>query len=381
MKSQNLNKVTEQERIVELEQENKQLQNRLDQIRKRREKKKSVGFWLLKKSSVPLLGIRLKTSINNAISEYKEKKTVSVDTVSDVSSNIIWRITRIGLFGLFVTLIPSMILMFQTWLVINQNTLVGNQNALIEAERRSSLVFIMDNLFSDLSEELKYKGSSERNISPVLEARIASLSRAMKPYRYEEDGELIDEKISPEKGQLLFSLIRSNLADQSYREILDASDFSYTYFKDIYLGRGVNLKFINLSHSNLNEVNLPAANLERADLIEANMEKINLSDAVLKRANLTKANLRNSELLSADLTNTKLFGADLSEADLTEAVLWGTKFEDANLKGIILDNAIVHRQDWITFVKDSLDLKGAEAIQNKYRVKKQGKQQFILVVK
>ncbi|MDH7445289.1 pentapeptide repeat-containing protein [Aquimarina sp. 2201CG14-23] len=371
--------MTEQERIEQLEQEKQQLQDQLDQIKKRKEKKKSIGFWLLKKSSVPLLGVRLKKSINNAITEYKETKSVSVDTVSDVSSNVIWRITRIGIFGLLVTLIPSIILLYQTKLVINQNRLVDNQNELIEAERRSSLVFIMDNLLSDLSEELKYKGSSERNISPVLEARIASLSRAMKPYKYKEDGELIDKKISPEKGQLLFSLIRSNLADQSYREILDASDFSYTFFKDIYLGRGVNMKYINLSHSNLSEVNLPAANLERSELTEANMEQINLSDAVLVRANLTNANLRNSELLSVDLTNAKLYGADLTEADLTEATLWGTKLEDAVLTDVVLDNAIVHRQDWISYVADSLDLKGANAIKDNYRVKKQGKQQFVIV--
>jgi len=306
---------------------------------------------------------------------------VSVDTVSDVSSNIIWRITRIGLFGLFVTLIPSVILLYQTKLVINQNSLVDNQNHLIEAERRSSLVFIMDNLLSDLSEELKYKGSSERNISPVLEARIASLSRAMKPYRYEEDGELIDKKNSPEKGQLLFSLIRSNLATQSYREIMDASDFSYTYFKDVFLGRGVNLKYINLSHSNLSKVNLPAANLERAELNEANMEQINLSDAVLLRANLTRANLINAELPAANLTNAKLYGANLTKADLTEATLWGTKLDDANLTDVILDNAIVHRPDWIIYVADSLDLRGADDILDRYTIKKQGKEQFILISK
>jgi uncharacterized protein YjbI with pentapeptide repeats len=126
---------------------------------------------------------------------------------------------------------------------------------------------------------------------------------------------------------------------------------------------------------------LPAANLERSELIEANMEKINLSDAILKRANLTNANLSNSELLSSDLTNAKLYGADLTEADLTEATLWGTKLEDANLTDVVLDNAIVHRQDWITYVADSLDLKGAKEIQDKYRVKKQGKQQFILVAR
>ncbi len=373
--------MTEQEHIKQLELENKKLQEQLALIKKKKEKRKSVGFWLLKKSSIPLLGIRLKKSISNAIQEYKTTKSVSVDTVSDVSSNIIWRITRIGVFGFFITLIPSLILFVQTWLVINQNVLVGNQNTLIEAERRSSLVFIMDNLLSDLSEELKYKGSSERNISPVLEARIATLSRAMKPYKYEEDGELIDKEISPEKGQLLFSLIRSDLADQSYREILDASDFSYTYFKDIFLGRGVNLKYINLNHSNLYEVNLPAVNLERSELKNANMQKINLSDGILIRANLTNANLTHAELLSINLTNANLFGANLTEADLTEATLWGTKLEEAILTDVILDNAIVHREDWISYVADSLDLKGAEVLGDKYYIKKQGKQQFIIVAK
>jgi len=373
--------VTEQERINELEQEKQQLQDQLNRIKEKKEKKKSMGFWLIRKSSVPLIGVKLKKSITNAITEFKETKTVSVDTVSDVSSNIIWRITRIGLFGLLVTLIPSVILVYQTKLVINQNRLVDNQNELIEAERRSSLVFIMDNLLSDLSEELKYKGSSERNISPVLEARIASLSRAMKPYKYKEDGKLIDKKISPEKGQLLFSLIRSDLADKSHREILNASDFSYTDFKDISLGRDLNLRYINLAHSNLQDVNLPAANLERSELIESNMKQINLSEAILKRANLTNVNLTNSELSSADLTNAKLFGADLTEADFTEAILWGARLDDAILTDIILDNVIVHRQDWITYISDSLDLKGAKAIQDKYRVKKQGKQQFILVTK
>ncbi len=373
--------MTEQEIIEQLQQENKGLKNQLNTIKERKEKKKSIGFWLLKKSSVPLLGIRLKRSITNAINEYKNTNKVSVDTVSDVTSNIIWRITRIGLFGLVVTLIPSLILLYQTKLVINQNKLVDNQNELIEAERRSSLVFIMDNLLSDISEELKYKGTGERNISPVLEARISSLSRAMKPYKYMEDGEIIDEKISPERGQLLYGLIRSKLADRSYIDILGASDFSYTYFRDIFVGRNINLKYAKLNHSDFYGVSMSAANLERSDLRLVNMEKVNLSDSKLIRANLTQATLKNAELLSTDFTNANLYGADLTGADLTEAVLWGTRLDKAILKDIVLENARVHRQDWITYITDSLDLKGADDIRHKYRIKKEGKQQFIIVTK
>ncbi len=373
--------MTEQEQIASLQEENQRLKNQLGQVQARKQKKKRVGFWLLKKSSVPLLGTRLKKSINSALSEYKQTKKVSVDTVSDVTSNIIWRVTRVGLFGVLITLIPSLILIYQTKLVINQNTLVDNQNALIEAERRSSLVFIMDNLLSDISEELKYKGSSERNLSPVLEARISSLSRAMKPYKYMEDGKLIDEKISPERGQLLYGLMRSGLAEQSYRDILNASDFSYTYFRDVLVGRNANLKYATLHHSDLYGVNMAAANLERSDLQKANMEKINLSDSKLIRANLTQANLKDSELLSADLTYANLYEADLTGANLTEALLWGTRLEGAILEDAVFANARVHRQDWIAYVVDSLDLKGAEKALEGYRVKKEGKKQFVLVAK
>ncbi len=373
--------MNEQEHIEQLQKEKKQLQEQLDQIKKRKEKKKRAGFWLVKKSSTPLLGVRLKKSINNAINEYKETKSVTVDTVSDVSSNIIWRVTRIGIFGVIITLIPSLILLYQTKLVINQNSLVSNQNSLIEAERRSSLVFIMDNVLSDLGEELKYKGSSERNLSPVLEARIASLSRAMKPYRYMENGRLINKAISPERGQLLYSLIRSNLGNQSHRDIINFSDFSYTYFRNEFIGRGANLKYIKLNHSDFYGVDMPAAILERSELRNVVMEQMNLSDANLIRADLTNSNLRNAELLSADLTNANLYEADLTGADLTEATLWATRLDEAILTDVRLDNAIVHRKDWIAYVSDSLDLKGADAIKDTYHIKKQGKQQFILLKK
>lgn len=373
--------MTEQEHIEQLKKDNQKLQKELDSIKKSSEKKKSVGFWILKKSSTPLIGVKLKKSISNAITEYKLTKTVSVDTVSDVSSNVIWRVTRIGIFAFFMTIVPSLILLFQTKLVMNQNQLVGDQNTLIEADRKSSLVFIMDNVLSDLSEELKYKGSSERNISPVLEARIISLSRAMKPYQYNEKGELTDREISPERGQFLFNLIKSELGDQSRRDILNLADFNYADFKNTSLGRGVDLKYIHLNYSDMQYAEMPAVNMERSELKEANMLGINLSDANLIRSDLTNANLTKAELLSADLTNANLYGVNLTKADLTEATLWGTKLHEAILSDVILDNAIVHRKDWIAYVSDSLDLKGAGSIADRYMIKKQGEKQFILVAR
>ncbi|MCK8522349.1 pentapeptide repeat-containing protein [Aquimarina sp. D1M17] len=374
--------MNEQEYIDRLKTENKILQDKLDKIDDKRKKKRKFKWWLLKKSSVPILGSRLKRSINDAIHEYKEYKTVSVDTVSDVSSSIIWRITRIGLFAFFFAVLPSTILVIQTLLLKNQNELVHNQTDLVESQRRSSLVFVMDNVLSDLNEELKYKGvNSKNNISNTLQARIVSLSLAMQPYKYKEGEKLIDKKISPERGQLLYSLIKSDLGQQSLSDIFYAGDFEYSSLREVSLGRGVYLKYAKLNHSNLYKANMPAANLASSELKEVDMSYINLSDANLSRARLIEANVKNAEMAGIDLTNANLSGADFTGADLSEAKLWGAKIVDANFTDTVLDNVIVDRQDWIDYINDTLDLKGASDIKDKYRVKKQGKQQFVLVPK
>ena len=93
------------------------------------------------------------------------------------------------------------------------------------------------------------------------------------------------------------------------------------------------------------------------------------------------ARLENAELLSADLTHANFGNADLTGANLSEAILWRTKLEDANLTNVILDNAIVDRQDWIDYIDSTWNVKGARDIANRYTTKKQGKQQFILIPK
>ncbi|MDY8136598.1 pentapeptide repeat-containing protein [Aquimarina sp. 2201CG5-10] len=372
--------MNEQDYIERLKRENEILQDKLDQINKAKERKRKFKWWLFRKSSTPIFGNRLKRSISNAINEYKEYKTVSVDTVSDVSSSIVWRITRIGLFAFLFAILPSMVLIFQTMLLKNQNELVDNQSDLVESQRRSSLVFVMDNVLGDLNDELKYKGvNSANNISNTLEARIVSLSRAMKPYKYKEGNKLIEKEISPERGQLLYSLVKSDLGEQSLSDIFRTGDFEYSDLKDAYLGEKFFLRYIKLNHSNLSRAHMPKADLSNSELIDAEMDNVNLSEAILKRASLKRANLKKSELAGADLTYANLFEADLTGADLSEAKLWGTKLNEADLTDVILDNAIVHREDWIAYVSDSLDLDGSSSIERRYRLKKQSKQQFIIV--
>ncbi len=383
--------MNQENQLNELLQENKSLKKRIQAIENDKENKKKVRKWLFKKSSNPLLGAKLKKSIQKAILEYKEKKTVSVDTVSDVTSNIVWRFTRIGIFTILMGLIPSLVLIFQTKLLLNQNKLIRSQNTrieqqtyLVEADRRSSLVFVMGDLLSDLNEELRYKGLGDRRISRTLEARIVSLCTAMKPYKYIQDDQLISKPLSPERGQLLYSLIKSNLTSRAFQDILDNSNFEYADMQGINMGRKVALKYARLANSNFSNVYMPDANLRGVDFKNGELEQVNFSDGDLSKSNFSNANLYKGELLSANLTGANFSGTNLTEADLSEAILWQVKLNSkTDLTGVVLDNAIVERKDWIAYVSDSLDIKGADTIEDRYLIKRtyEGKKQFTIVPK
>ncbi|WP_459210755.1 pentapeptide repeat-containing protein [Aquimarina rhabdastrellae] len=383
--------MNQEDQIKNLLEENKELREELSKITSQKEQKKKMRKWLFKKSSTPLLGAKLKNSIEKAIQEYKEKQTVSVDTVSEVASNVIWRFTRIGVFTILMGLIPSLVLLVQTKLLLNQNSLIENQNKrvfqqthLVEADRRSSLSFIMGDLLSDLNEELRYKGIGDRNISKTLEARIVGLCMAMKPYRYIQGDELIKKPVSQERGQLLYSLIKSNLTKTAFQRILNDADFEYSDLQGINIGSKVSLRYARLAHSNMADVFMPEANLKGADLKYSELERVNLSDGNLTKVDLENANAANADLLSVNLTNANLKGTNLSKANLSEAILWQVKLsEDTDMTDVVLDNAIVDRKDWVAYVADSLEIKGAETIEDRYQVKRtyEGKKQFTIVAK
>lgn len=89
----------------QLEQENKelqskveQLQSKLDAIEKSNQRKSKFQLWLGRVGLGFLLGSGLKSSMRQLYSELPDN--VQRDTVADVTTNVIWRITRIGLFGL-----------------------------------------------------------------------------------------------------------------------------------------------------------------------------------------------------------------------------------------------------------------------------------------
>ena len=115
---------------------------------------------------------------------------VKKETLAEVGAFIFLRLTRIGIIGLTLAVIPIWLLINQNKLLQKQNEKIDNQNLLIESQRRSSLVLLMNNVLTDLSREIDLQRTSKINkdsleeldsigyvLSHPLIGRIASLSQ------------------------------------------------------------------------------------------------------------------------------------------------------------------------------------------------------------
>jgi uncharacterized protein YjbI with pentapeptide repeats len=120
--------------------------------------------------------------------------------------------------------------------------------------------------------------------------------------------------------------------------------------------RQANLNYANLSNANLTEANLSEAKLDRANLIQANLTNANLSSTNLNEANLNKANLTdaildgaqlsNASLGNTNLTSAILIGANLRGATLSKANLSKTDLSGADLADVNLSDATLNKTDF-----------------------------------
>ncbi|MCL5127795.1 MULTISPECIES: pentapeptide repeat-containing protein [unclassified Algibacter] len=325
--------------IDSLKRENAILKEKLEKLSNKKGKPKKRG--LFKFVGTLIAGKNLKRSIYNSINEFNEQRKISINTTSNLIASLIRRITRIGVVGLLVALLPTTLMFYQNSLLKIQNSKIETQTHLAEASRRSTQMFIMGEVLSDVNSELKNNASSR--LSNTLAGRIIALSRAMKPYRYMVGDKLIDEAISPERGQLLISLCKSKIASSFFvDEILQESDFTKSELIDAKLRGAV-----------LRDVNLNEANLSRSDLMNVDLQR---------------ANLKNANLTHVDMDDVNLINANLEGANLTGAFLIRAQLKGANLTHTVLDSVKVDRGDWLLYIKDKLKLKGASELYETYKI-------------
>jgi len=279
-----------------------------------------------------------------------------------------------GLLGTMLLFNQNKILTQQNVLLENQNYRLDQQTYLQEAERRSSLIFLMGNLLDAMDRELKEDigQAGVRDLSPQIIGRVVALSKSLRPYRYLESDSLVKRELSPERGHLLISLVNSQIDNGSLRRIFQFADFSFADLKDAVLSgeymSGINLHHADLSGAILDETDLSGADLSgadmhnvvlaRANLREARFRQTDLHDAYLESADLTQANFYGAKMWSANLAGAKLRKTHFTNANLAEANLFGAVIQQTRFEQTILDSAVVDRSDWL----ERLDAEGPDSI-------------------
>ncbi len=224
-----------------------------------------------------------------------------------------------------------------------------HQAELLESIRNGGLIHLMSNILDKIDNELK--DNPNRILSDETIARVAALSYSFKPYRLLGRDSLSDEKLSPERGQLLLALSKMNIDSTTFGKIKFSSSFSRS-----------DLGGANLRQADLSDIDLNNANLNGADLRDANLKNANLKDA-----NLWGANLRNITMKRADMKRANLAWCDLTNADLHAANLDGVDLTSAKLKKADLSDVIMEWADLSSAFLNEANLSGAEMLGTKLR--------------
>lgn len=327
---------------------------------------------------------RLITSIVNFVQRNKWPK--NSEKRSAVVKALFWNLLpKAGPVAAGVTIISliTVYLAYQANLKIeNQNILMAVQNELQESQRRSSLNIEISAIMDKINDERnpnyeKGQKDSEHTkkghkvapyiLSDITAARIAAISRSLKPYRnLKIDNESIEEfrqKLSgswsafgatpkfdilefmekdihsPEREQLFVALQTMRI---SFSNIGRNSDFSYVILKDLDLGnsdfRTVRLQKSRLDGSRVsysifdggvyNQTSFKSVNGTSSTFIEADLKETDFSNSSISGVDFSRADLSNSLFIGATYIQANFSGATMSGVDLTNSNVSGSDFTD-----------------------------------------------------
>lgn len=348
---------TDHHKQHELEVENRRLRERLDALEVRLGKNKKIKANLYRLAVSTLTGKPLYNSVSQLIDELYDAR-LERNTLKNALYATLHRLTRVGTITLLLALAPLSLAVLQTYYLKKQNEKFDIQNKRIEqqtylqeAERRSSFVFLFDNVLNRIDDELK-QNPVRRQLSPQLVGRIVALSKALLPYRFLEGDSITAKMTSPERGQLLLSLVASKLHPDTYEKIFLLADFSYATLEKVSLD-GAYLRNINLSN-----VKFQYVSLSGADLTNSNLEGAELSHV--------RASLMGSDTKGASFNFANFHNARIENSDFSSCTFEFSNFDDATLKQVVFRQALFNECKFQLLRGDSLDFRQATAFKTRF---------------
>jgi uncharacterized protein YjbI with pentapeptide repeats len=338
-----------EQRLAELEEENASLRRRIEYLERERALR-HVGHGLLAKIAIRVVaGASLRQSVSRLVDELYDNMQVEKQTIKDTAYAILHRLTRVGTITLLLATVPLVFAALQVYYLRQQNFKFDYQNRRIEqqtylqeAERRGSLVFLLDNTLDKIDDEVK-ANPRERRLTPQLIGRIVALSKALKPYRYLENDSITPRYSSPERGQLLLSLTTSRLHPESLELLYASADFSYADLEDV-----------SLEYADLRRIKLQHATLRRVDLAGANLTDANFSGAEFTQVGTPGRPAR--------FDNANFYDAELTDCDFSGSFFNYANFTACRLRRVIFRSAVFHHARFADAALDTVDFRQARLL-------------------
>lgn len=289
-----------------------------------------------------LLGALLESAYTAVVSDGEPRATALARlreagvTVGTAALTAFATLRAFGFLFAAITVAVSSAILVATLMQVDR---LDQQNQLSEASRRAALINELTALLTEIDEEmdqfeqrsgLQPKRAPRAGEGPTfvrdgvpltkrLVWRVVALSRSLKPYRFLDGSALSPSELSPERAQLLISLVASGI---DMKDILRMGSFESSYLKG----------------AELSNVFLSDAKISGSSFVNANLIQSNLSEAIARDADFSRAVLFNVDMTKADLQRSIFIGARMPEPH---------QLSDAKLNGANLDGALVSSPEWI----------------------------------
>lgn len=218
-----------------LRKEIQELKNQIEEIEENERRSRKSKIWLSKKAAGIFLGWRLKRSMRKLFKEVSEKN-VQNETIADVSTHLLWRFTRIGIFAILPTFLLIIQAFFTIQISLASNQLTKNANQLAASQNAKS---DMENALSTHQNELidrqievehyKRKVNFMNDLNNLIENlnNNPSLGVVNQIAYYSKNWSTEDTiEISNEKSILLTEISTKDIKEDKLELIFKQSDFS-----------------------------------------------------------------------------------------------------------------------------------------------------------
>ncbi|MGV3598422.1 MAG: pentapeptide repeat-containing protein [Bacteroidota bacterium] len=396
----------EEKRLQELEAENQKLREEIAKLRSSFRKRSKKFFKRGRIITEAYLGRGLKNSIQKFLTELTEQKTVSKDTVSDLSSRLVMRFTRLGRIGFLLALIPILFTLFQTWLLFNQNTMIEKQNQIAEkqteiAKNQTDLMGVQNSmvqnqtaLMDSQTNIMKFQNIMFGEQNKMVEKQTTMIDWQNRLFENQNllvqaQNNRLDQQTYLQEAERRSALVflMGNIFDEMNQELKDSSN------KKKYLSQPLIRQIISLSHGlrpykflvndeltdkeyspergqllvALLNSNIDTSSLylifKKADFTSTYLNNTNLSSSIisyidLSNSNITNSNMDDCKLDFSDLRNVNFSGSTLNSTSFERTFLMGanlcyTELAYAKLENANLDEVLISKFSYMTIEKEN----------------------------